>query len=122
MLNRSATGPAGDVSYQDGTTGDAMGPYLVLGAEKRDLTSSASFDGFVAELRLSTVVRWTADFTPSVEPYTLDADTAALYHFDDGGGTGLLDARGMSPGEVQFGNDMLGNEVPRWATASPFLH
>jgi len=119
----SVTGPAGDMSYLDGSTGAAKDPFLVIGAEKHDAGPQyPSFNGFVAEVRLSTVVRWTADFTPATEPYTLDADTAALYHFDEGGGAVLGDARGASPGVVEFGLDNTGSEVPAWASASPFVH
>ncbi len=123
VTNGSATGPLGDVSYQDGATGSATDPFLVIGVEKPNLPASNGFNGFVDELRISTVVRYTADFTPETMAYaTADADTAALYHFDDGGGLLLGDERGLSPGDVKFGTDLTGNPVPLWVTGQPFLN
>jgi len=116
----SAMGPAGDVSYQDGSTGAAKDPFLVIGAEKHDTAGANGLDGFVDELRISTVVRYTADFTPATMPHVMDADTAALYHFDDGGGMALSDTRGMSPGEVKFGTDENGAPVPIWSVSEPW--
>jgi hypothetical protein len=118
----TATGPTGDVSYHDGVTGHAKDPFLVLGAEKFDTgASNPSFNGWIDELRISTTVRYTAMFTPeTVEYAAVDADTAALYHFGEGDGTSLGDARGTSPGVIQVGNTPTG-VVPVWAAATPFI-
>lgn len=40
------------------------------------------FTGYIDEVRLSKVVRHTANFTPPVAPYTDDVDTVALWHLD----------------------------------------
>ncbi len=118
-----ATGPVGDVSFADGTQGDAKDPFLVIGAEKFDLGGQhPAFSGWVDELRLSTTVRYTAAFTSPIVPFTLDADTAALYHFDDGDGTVVSDASGMSPGQIRIGLDDNGSTVPTWASATPFIN
>ncbi|MBZ0231556.1 MAG: LamG domain-containing protein [Deltaproteobacteria bacterium] len=116
----TATGPTGDVSYRDGATGAAKDPFLVLAAEKHDTSGSRSFNGWMDELRISTTVRYTAAFTPETMPYAVDADTAALYHFDEGDGNALTDARGMSPGDIKVGQTPTGT-VPVWASATPFL-
>jgi serine/threonine protein kinase len=50
-------------------------------------------DGFIRELRVSKVVRYTADFTPQ-RRFEPDADTIALYHCDEGSGDKLIDASG----------------------------
>lgn len=118
----TATGPTGDISYHDGVTGAPKDPFLVLGAEKHDSgAANPSFNGWMDELRLSTTVRYTAMFTPETAQYAApDADTAALYHFDEGDGATLGDARGMSPGSIKVGSTPTGT-VPVWASATPFL-
>jgi hypothetical protein len=117
----TATGPTGDVSYHDGVSGNAKDPFLVLGAEKFDTgASNPSFNGWMDELRLSTTVRYTAAFTPETMEYAVDADTAALYHFGEGDGTALGDARDTSPGVIEVGDTSTG-VVPVWAAATPFL-
>jgi hypothetical protein len=121
--NGTATGPTGDISYRDGVTSAyPKDPFLVLGAEKHDAGAQyPSFNGWMDELRISTTVRYTAMFTPETMPYaTVDADTAALYHFDEGDGASLGDARGMSPGAIRVGQTP-GGTVPVWAAATPFL-
>jgi len=53
------------------------------------LLSRGSFD----ELRVSKVVRYTADFTPQ-RRFEPDADTLGLYHCDEGSGDILVDSSG----------------------------
>jgi hypothetical protein len=52
-----------------------------------------SLSGSLDEVRVSKVARYTADFTPS-ERFESDADTLALYHFEEGAGDVLNDASG----------------------------
>ena len=61
-------------------------------------------------LRLSTVLRYGANnFTPQTSRYALDADTAALYHFDSGSGTAIIDENGnQSPGVMNVGGNPAG--------------
>lgn len=104
---RIDTSPAfGDVSYRDGraTGWPTSDPYLVLGAEKHDAGADyPSFDGFVDDVRISTVVRYTVPFDRPVAPHPVDGATAALYRFDDASGTSVADAVGASPGELHRG-------------------
>jgi hypothetical protein len=125
-LDAAGDGPDGDVSYpDDGVPGNYCGgpctgsdPFLVVGAEKHDAGPLyPGFAGFVDELRLSTVLRYSAPFTRPTAPFTPDANTAALYHFDDGAGVLVRDARGLSPGERRFGGSPAG---PLYATDTPF--
>ncbi len=122
VVDGTVTGPTGDLSYANGVQGDPKDPFLVVGAEKFDLGGQhPAFSGWVDELRLSTTVRYTAAFDPAIAPFDVDADTAALYHFDDGDGANLGEVRGMSPGQIRVGLDDNGSTVPTWASATPFL-
>lgn len=51
------------------------------------------FAGIIDEVRISRGVRYTASYTP-VARLEADADTLALYHFEEGGGTRLEDSSG----------------------------
>lgn len=120
-------GPNGDVSYPDnGVPGnycdgpcDWSDPFLVVGAEKHDAGSAdPSFAGWIDELRLSTVERYTSSFTPRSVPFVADSDTAALFHFDDGTGNVVTDEMGQSHGERRYGGAPAAG--PRWRATSPF--
>jgi len=54
-------------------------------------TSSKFFHGRVNEVRISNVARYTSNFTVPSDPFNPDANTVALYHFDEGTGTVTLD-------------------------------
>ncbi len=94
ILDAEGDGPDGDVSYPDDATPAAPNdPFLVFGAEKHDADPVLypSYDGFLDEIRLSKVLRYTSGFTRPRSPFTADADTAALYHLDEA--TGDADRR-----------------------------
>jgi hypothetical protein len=75
VLEAQALGPTGDVSYRDGrATPWPKDPFLVLGTEKHDVQHTP-YAGWLDELRLSTVLRYTANFTPPAAPFTPDAAT-----------------------------------------------
>lgn len=126
-------GPDGDISYpDDGVPGNFCGPsgnancnnsdpFIVIGAEKHDAGSGyPSFSGWVDEIRISTVLRYSAAFTPSTQAFVADADTVGLYHLDEGSGDFIGDSafNSLSPGERRYGGNPPG---PQWATESPFL-
>ncbi len=54
------------------------------------------FEGTIDEFRVSTAIRYLDDFTPptSTQQFQADADTLALYHFDEGQGDVLKDSSG----------------------------
>jgi hypothetical protein len=136
------SGVGGDLSYPDagqpeqqnnckppqsGPTGSGpcinSDPFIVLGAEKHDARPGLlAFSGLIDELRLSTSLRYTANFTPATAPFALVANTAALYHFDEApsgncNGMVIVDAAGgASPGACNFG----GAGGPVWSPDSPF--
>lgn len=125
QLDGSGTGPTGDVSYRDGrSTSYPADPYLVMGAEKHDADPATypSFSGWLDEVRLSTVVRYTTPFTPPTAPFPVDGSTAALYRFDEGPAgpcTGaVVDAVGASPGACAFGGSPPAGPV--YTTDTPF--
>lgn len=130
LLDAEADGPLGDVSYpDDGVPGDFCGgpcvgsdPFIVLGAEKHDAGPAyPSFSGHLDELRLSSSLRYAGPFAPPAVPFTPDAATAALYHFDEGSGNAVGDssgaAGGPSDGERRFGGSPAG---PEWSSETPF--
>jgi len=129
-LQAQADGPGGDVSYpDDGVPGNFCGgpcansdPFLVIGAEKHDAgTAYPSYNGWIDEVRLSIVLRYASNFTRPAAPFAPDANTAALYHLDEGGGDILHDSSGAtggpSQGERRFGGAPAG---PVWVTDTPF--
>ena len=79
-------GPAGDISYRDGRpTGVSSDPFLVIGASKADDGASGhGFSGALDELRLSSSIRYSSPFDRPLAPFTADAETALLFHFDEG--------------------------------------
>lgn len=121
------SGPAGDVSYPaaavpeaacgDGTQPCTQSdPFLVLGAEKHDVGPEyPSYRGLMDELRLSTVVRYPGPFAPPRARFELDADTGAVYHFDEGAGPVARDSAGRpgpaADGILRIGGDPAG---PGW--------
>jgi hypothetical protein len=130
VLDVQADGPDGDISYPNsgvpantcGPTGDqpctSTDPYLVLGAGKFDLGPTyPPFSGWMDELRVSNALRYTGDFTVPATPYAPDANTLALYHFDEGEGTTLDDVSGF-PGGPSNGLLMVGGAPagPEWST------
>lgn len=102
-LDAAAIDPtaSGDVSYNPAHPNpDLNDAYLVFGAEKRD--TSLAFNGFIDELRVSDMLRYMATFTPQRSAFVADANTMALYHFDEASGTAIVDASNSnsSPGEL----------------------
>lgn len=120
----SGTGPTGDVSYLDGRTVNPQransDPFLVLGAEKHDYAGVLGYRGLLDELRISSSVRYTVTFVVPTSAFSPDAQTAALYHFDEGTGTAVVDASNSngSPGVLNVGGGPPSG--PYWSTDTPF--
>jgi glucose/arabinose dehydrogenase len=119
VLDAQGDGPGGDVSYpDDAAASDPNDPFLVLGAEKYDLgPQDPPYDGELDELRLSTTLRYTSEFTRPRAPFAPDAQTAALYHLDEATGDAITDssgaAGGPSNGTREYGGSPAG---PEWVT------
>lgn len=122
-LEGSGIGPNGDVSYRVGRpTPWPWDSYLVFAAEKHDAGAAyPSYSGWLDEVRLSTIRRYVAPFVPATR-LTADADTAALYRFDEGQGVAIIDdavqAGGPSHGELRLGGNPAG---PCWSVDTPAL-
>jgi glucose/arabinose dehydrogenase len=119
----AGNGPSGDVSYRDGrTTSSPNDPFLVIGAEKFDAGASfPSYHGWIDEVRLSKTVRYTAAFTRPSAPFVSDANTVALYHFDEDNGNVVVDSSGAAGGPSSGVRRVGGaSQGPQWSTDVPF--
>ena len=100
-LEIHSDGPDGDLSYPDTYKPDLdSDPYLGIGAWK-DATSAAShpfFLGWMDEVRISSILRYTAPFARPYTTFAPDKYTLALYHFDEGLGDLITDVSAASGG------------------------
>jgi len=99
-LDAQTQGPSGDISYDVNRSTDYPNdPFLVLGAEKHDAGSEyPSYRGLLDELRISNVLRYTADFKRPTARFAPDDKTVALYHFDESSGDVVSDSSGAAGG------------------------
>jgi hypothetical protein len=86
--------------WQDGTKVGEVPATNSLGSSTRDLLFGVDvnpgnpyFDGVIDEVRLSNTVRYGSTFIPEGR-FTPDANTVALWHFDEGQGSSASDASG----------------------------
>ncbi len=104
QLVSSAQSVSGDASYRNGrATNYPADPFIVLGAEKHDAGAQyPSFSGWLDELRLSNIARYSTAFLRPTAPFIGDAYTVALYPFDEGPAGpckgAILDVSGASGG------------------------
>jgi hypothetical protein len=118
-------GPAGDISYRDGRpTGVSSDPFLLIGASKNDESGSRGFSGVLDELRLSSSIRYSTPFDRPVTPFTADAETALLFHFDEGPAgaclSSVVDTSGRAThGQCRHGGS--GTPGPAYVSDAPFL-
>ena len=139
LPDAQSAGPAGDISYPDyavpgnfcGPGGSGPGalpctndPFLVIGAEKHDAGAQyPSYSGFIDEVRVSNVLRYptSGSFLPPTQSFTADANTVALYHFDEGRGNVLTDSSGVLSCACQGVRNVGGAlNGPEWSTDTPF--
>ncbi len=132
-LDAQVDGPDGDISYPNngvpanlcGPSGDqpctTTDPYLALGAGKFDRGSAyPPFSGWMDELRVSNIRRYTSNFTVPNPPFSPDPNTLGVYHFDEGAGITLDDVSGF-PGGPSNGVLMVGGLPvgPEWSNDTP---
>ncbi|MGQ0604962.1 MAG: LamG-like jellyroll fold domain-containing protein [Anaerolineales bacterium] len=125
QLDSQSNGPTGDVSYRNGRSGQPHDPYLVIGAEKHDAGSAyPSYRGWIDEVRLSTTLRYTANFTRPSTPFSADANTVALYHLEEGPAGACQNtvndsaSGGASAGTCRYGGSAPAGPV--YTTDTPF--
>lgn len=119
-------GPAGDISYRDGRpTGVSTDPYLVVGASKTDDGAGGhGFSGALDELRLSSSIRYSSPFDRPIAPFTADAETALLFHFDEGPAGPCLSSVVDTSGRAIHGQCRHGGSAtpgPLYEADAPFL-
>ncbi|WP_322816682.1 LamG domain-containing protein [Chloroflexus sp.] len=121
QLDGTLSGASGRIDYRlNRTTAyPTSDPYLVLGAEKHDVPGSLHYTGWIDDLRVSQIARYTDTFTRPSTPHPLDPETIALYRFDEGTGTLIGDSspRGTSSGELK---PRPGGVAQHWSTDTPF--
>jgi hypothetical protein len=101
-LDGEGQGPTGDISYRNGrSTSHSDDPYLVIGAEKHDIDrfTYPSFSGWLDEIRLSRVIRYTSDFARPTQPFATDVDTVGLWRLNEGFGNVINDSSGVGPSQ-----------------------
>lgn len=119
----STDGPAGRVDYRTEreTEQPDSDPYLVLGAEKHGYPGSYHYSGFLDDLRISNVARYSGPFSRPAGPHASDAQTVALYRFDEGSGVFVGDSSGATGGPSHGTLIVGGNPAgPAWSTDTPF--
>jgi len=95
-----ASGPAGNISYNTGrSTSWPNDSYLVIGAEKHDYNSSQypSFNGWLDELRISTNIRYSTNFSRPTHYFVPDQYSVGLFPFNEGTGTIVSNHASSSP-------------------------
>ncbi|WP_205703911.1 LamG-like jellyroll fold domain-containing protein [Candidatus Chloroploca sp. Khr17] len=122
QLDATLQGPAGSLAYplNRATDWPNSDPYLVFGAEKHDYPGSLYYNGLLDDIRISNSVRYATDFVRPVEPHPADAETVALYRFDEGDGTTINDTAtgNASPGILR---PQSGGVAQHWSSDTPFV-
>ncbi|MCH1582478.1 MAG: LamG domain-containing protein, partial [Flavobacteriales bacterium] len=77
-----------------GTISDSRNEDIVINRHVWASGSSARLTGQLDELRISNVARYDGDFAPPSIAFEPDANTLALYHFDEASGSMVEDASG----------------------------
>jgi hypothetical protein len=73
------------------------------------------FPGLLDEVRISSVARYATSFLPQTVNFVPDANTVALYHFDEGTGQTLSDASGNNRNGFLGTSSAVEAADPRWS-------
>lgn len=93
-----------------GVADDCDAPLAIGRAAYED---SFHFHGIIDEVRISRVARYEESFVPAKAPFAPDADTVALYHFDEDGGQVAADATGAHDGSLGATNQAAADDPER---------
>ncbi len=109
--------------YVNGTERSSFPTSLTLGATPLSIGGAAeAFYGWIDELRVSKVARYTGNFTPHTSPHVRDADTVYLFHFDDGHGSQFIRDDSRSGHETALlGKAALSTYSAKFGTSSAFF-
>jgi hypothetical protein len=69
-----------------------QGPWMRMGG----LPGYAFFNGVLDEMRISSIARYTGNFTIPSSPFVVDANTVDLWRFDEGAGQIATDSAGAA--------------------------
>ena len=129
QLDAAADGPDGDISYPDTLTPTYPStPYLAVGTWRHDDTGPSGtppadpfYRGWLDELRFSDLLRYTQPFSLPQTVFITDANTLALYHFDEALGNTIHDTSGAAGGPSD-GLRLYGGTVdgPEWQPSGLF--
>jgi formylglycine-generating enzyme required for sulfatase activity/serine/threonine protein kinase len=87
-------------------------PCLLIGGDQ----VNANLQAIVDEVRITSRARYSQEFTPE-DRFSADADTLALYHFDEGTGTELKDSSGNNHHGKIVGAKWVQGDLPRSSEA-----
>ncbi|MGH7751487.1 MAG: fibronectin type III domain-containing protein, partial [Gemmatimonadales bacterium] len=82
--------------------------------------SSEQFSGTIDEVRISNVARYSGPFTPA-GAFSPDANTVALWHFDEGSGQTTADASGNGNTLRRGATTSAENTDPAWVAGAPLV-
>lgn len=68
-------------------TNSYLAPRFILAADDYGTPGGAPLNGYLDELRISNVARYTGNYTVATEPFIDDNNTLLLYHFDQANGS-----------------------------------
>jgi hypothetical protein len=87
---------------------------LPLKLGNNSVWANEQLQGTIDEARVSSVARYSAPFTPATR-LTVDANTAALWHFDEGTGQTSVDAAGNGNTLIRGTTTAAQSSDPAWA-------
>lgn len=94
---------------------------LIIGAKKYNTGQVAGyFQGLIDEARVSSIARYSVNFTPSTSPFVEDKDTQFLWHLDDSfKDSSSFNRDGFSTGQVTFVDSGVGGTSTPTPTKAP---
>jgi len=94
----------------------SQGPFLRMGG----LAGYPFFGGALDEVRLSNVVRYTANFSVPAAPFVPDANTLGLWSFDEGVGQAAADESVNANTGTLGSSGGVDASDPAWVAGYPF--